>query len=163
MEKIMSIYWFAILFIVAGAIVYMVSNFYGEPYDVRVIESDALVYQISNCLVPNLYFEKTAFTSDDFFSYCNLTLETEDYAKWKSEEQFFVSVVVSNFPNGDVVFSTQSGDPGLNDFCEMQKDGHQKKLPYCLTRKFYSVDKDGKQYFIEVKTIIDKGEKNAKL
>jgi len=34
MEKIVSIYWFAILIIVAGGIIYMVSIFYGDPYDV---------------------------------------------------------------------------------------------------------------------------------
>ena len=49
-DKVLSIYWFAILFIVAGAIVYMASNFYSTPFDVRAVESTALSDQIANCV-----------------------------------------------------------------------------------------------------------------
>ncbi|VVB80088.1 Uncharacterised protein [uncultured archaeon] len=163
MEKVMSVYWFAIIFIVAGAIVYMVSNFYGEPYDIREVESNALVYQISNCLIPELYLKMDAFNAPDFFSYCKLTFETEKYAKWENDSQFFVSVVVSDFSTGSVIFSNQTGSPSLNDFCDLQKNGHQKNLPYCLSRKVYAVDSEGTQYFVNMDVAINKGEKNAKL
>lgn len=159
----MSIYWFAILLIVAVAIVYMVSSFYGESYDIREMEADALVYQVSNCLIPNLYLEESYFTSEDFLSSCKITLNVEDYGTWKNEEQFFVSVLVSDFLDGSVIFSSQEGNVNLNDFCSLQKSGHEKKLPYCLDRKIYSVSESGKQYFVNVHVVIDKGEKNAKL
>ena len=47
-DKIISVYWFTILFIVAGAIVYMAAAFYGEPYDVREIEANILINQIEH-------------------------------------------------------------------------------------------------------------------
>ena len=49
-DKLISVYWFAILFIVAAAIVYMVLSFYGEPYDARELEANALTNQIADCL-----------------------------------------------------------------------------------------------------------------
>ena len=49
-DKIISVYWFAILFIVAAAVVYMAALFYGAPYDARGIESDILTNQIADCL-----------------------------------------------------------------------------------------------------------------
>ena len=55
-DKILSVYWFAILFIVASGIFAMVYIFYGSPYDVRDIESNALKMQIANCLSQGGYF-----------------------------------------------------------------------------------------------------------
>ena len=49
-EKVISVYWFIILFLVAGAIVYMVGSFYGKPYDVRQIEADLLASKASKCV-----------------------------------------------------------------------------------------------------------------
>lgn len=163
MEKVMAVYWFAIILIVAGAVVYMVSNFYGEPYDIREVESNALIYQISDCIIPNLYLETNLFNKTNLFSYCKLTFETENYANWKNESQFFVSISVTNFSTGTVLFSSQNGSFSLKDFCEMQKDGHLKNLPYCMNKKIYAIDSEGSQYFVDIQVIIDKGEKNAKL
>ena len=47
-EKIISVYWFVILFLVAGTIAYSVSIFYGNPYDVREIESNILANKIAD-------------------------------------------------------------------------------------------------------------------
>src|SRR3989344_5442081 len=76
MEKIVSIYWFAILIIVAGGIIYMVSIFYGDPYDVRAIESGILTDNIAECLSEN---GKLKYPLDDnlkgnFASMCLLIL-----------------------------------------------------------------------------------------
>src|SRR3989344_5603718 len=46
-EKIISVYWFVILIIIAGAVVAMVSLFYGSPYDVRVTEANIMINQVS--------------------------------------------------------------------------------------------------------------------
>ena len=45
-EKIISVYWFVILIIIAGAVVAMVSLFYGSPYDVRVTEANIMINQV---------------------------------------------------------------------------------------------------------------------
>ena len=49
-DKIISVYWFAILVIVAVGIFGMVYVFYGSPYDVREIEANALLNQVADCV-----------------------------------------------------------------------------------------------------------------
>ena len=49
-DKILSIYWFAILILVAGGIFGMVYTFYNHPYDVGEIEANLLVNHVSDCL-----------------------------------------------------------------------------------------------------------------
>lgn len=50
-DKILSIYWFAILFIIASGIFAMVYVFYNSPFDVRNAEADALGNQIVSCIL----------------------------------------------------------------------------------------------------------------
>lgn len=49
-EKYLSVYWFAILAIVAGGIIAMVFVFYGKPYDVRNVEAEIMINKIADCL-----------------------------------------------------------------------------------------------------------------
>ena len=49
-DQILTVYWFVIIFIVAGAVVYMAYLFYGSPFDARNIEGSLLGNQIANCL-----------------------------------------------------------------------------------------------------------------
>ncbi len=49
-DKILSIYWFAILFIIATGIFAMVYVFYKTPFDVRGIESEILASRIAECV-----------------------------------------------------------------------------------------------------------------
>ncbi len=57
-DKIISIYWFAILFIVAAAVVYMASVFYGGPADVREIEANILINQVADCVSQGGYLKE---------------------------------------------------------------------------------------------------------
>src|SRR3989338_7034690 len=83
-EKIISIYWFAILIIIAGSVVAMVSLFYGMPYDVREQEANIMINQVSNCLSENGKLNQKLFSEDKTFNEnynlkeeCNLIFETE--------------------------------------------------------------------------------------
>lgn len=49
-DKMLSIYWFVILTIVAGGIFAMVYIFYGSPYDVRGVESEIFAERIADCI-----------------------------------------------------------------------------------------------------------------
>jgi len=95
-EKVMSVYWFVILFLVAGAIVYMVSIFYGSPYDVREIESNVLINNVANCLSKNqeLILIDDVFRNN-FLEVCHLNLNTED-----EEIQYYIEVEFLDF-NGE--------------------------------------------------------------
>ncbi|MEK6842802.1 MAG: hypothetical protein AABX84_03215, partial [Nanoarchaeota archaeon] len=49
-DKILSIYWFVILFIIATGIFAMVYVFYKTPFDVRGIESEILASRVAECV-----------------------------------------------------------------------------------------------------------------
>ena len=49
-DKVLSIYWFAILFIISIGIFSMVYVFYKTPFDVRGIESEILASKVAECI-----------------------------------------------------------------------------------------------------------------
>ena len=49
-DKILSVYWFAILFIIATGIFAMVYVFYKTPFDVRGIEAETLASKVAECI-----------------------------------------------------------------------------------------------------------------
>ena len=89
-DKIISVYWFAILFIVAAAIDYMVVIFYGKPYDIRDVEESILINQIADCLAEGGYLKKEVFDNgnfllneSNFLQTCHLNFDVEDIYGWK--------------------------------------------------------------------------------
>ena len=53
-EDILSIWWFAVLFIVAGGIVFGTLSFYSDYADIRSFESEILVNKVERCLSHNI-------------------------------------------------------------------------------------------------------------
>lgn len=159
-DKIISVYWFAILFIVAGAVIYMVFLFYGKPYDFRKIESDILTTQISRCISEAGYLNEEVFEDgfkENFTGVCNLNFQVEDAYGWREQGQYFVEVEFLDFDSKQILFSVSEGNVNLKEFC----DKKSKNLPVCLDRGFYSLDKNGKKYQINILSIVRKTEKNA--
>lgn len=107
-DKIISVYWFAILFIVTAAVVYMASLFYGAPYDVREIEANILAEHIANCLAEGGYLRQGILNNENFkenfLEECNLIFNVEDVYGWKEQEQYYLSVSFyefdQNLPSG---------------------------------------------------------------
>lgn len=159
-EKIISVYWFAILFIVAGAIVYMVSSFYGKPYDVREIETGLLADKAADCISYAGYLRDGVLKQEfreNFLETCGLNFEVEDVYGWRKQEQYFLKIDFFDFSSGEAIFSAEEGNGNLVNFCELEG----KNLPFCLERKIYTLDKEGKLYTIKITSIIQKTEKNA--
>ena len=100
-DKIISVYWFVILFLVAAAIVYMVALFYGAPYDTRSIESEILTNQIADCLSRGGYLKEEISWDEDFkdnfLEKCNLNFAVEEEYDWKDQEQYYIEVGVYEF------------------------------------------------------------------
>ncbi len=165
MDKVISVYWFTVLFIVAGAIVYMVGAFYGSPYDVRDYESQILISHVAECLTPDNYLATKFISSDynkgDFLDDCRINFGTEEDYGWNVEGQHFLNLKISDFNSDAVFFEGEFGNLNLKDLCIIQKQTVGEKLPVCLERKFYSVDSENKQYLITIGVAVDKNEKNV--
>ena len=158
--KIISVYWFVILFIVAAAIVYMVAVFYGKPYDVRSLEADILIDKIAECLTYAGYVNDNVFVTGfegNFLENCNLNFETEDSYSWNEQGQFYIEVKIDGFESSENFLDVAKGNFNLKDFCGLKGEG----IPFCLERDFYSIDKSGNKYKITTLAVIKKIEKNA--
>ena len=135
-DKIISVYWFVILFIVAGAVVYMVAVFYGEPYDLRKAEADAMVNQIVDCITKGNSL-RTDISNEDFMEKCHLNFGED-------ENEYYIKVKALDISLGNI---------NLNDYCG--KEGN--KFPRCFERSFYTLNNPK----VEIKVVINKIDKNG--
>jgi hypothetical protein len=157
-DKLISVYWFAILFIVAAAIVYMVLSFYGEPYDARKLEANALTNQVADCLSEAGYLKEGILErmETNLLEACDLNFEVEEYKQW-NDDQFYLEIRVYDFDTGEQKSEISEGNQNLKIDCEIDS----KNFPFCLDRKFYVIDKNESQYQVNILSIVRKTEKNA--
>lgn len=171
-DKVLAIYWFVVLTIVAGGIFAMVYLFYGTPYDVRTLESQIFAEKIADCisnrgeLSPDLFtgnqFNQdlgTGFTKD-----CNINFNVED-GYTENEIQYFYRVdfySLSDLTNP--VFTLSDGNSNWQSDCFITNKNDQQyvKLATCTERRFYALSNSGNQYLIQILSVIGKSEKNVK-
>lgn len=161
-EKILSVYWFAILVLVAGAIVFMVSIFYGNPYDVREIETGILANNIADCLSENgnLKYELDSNLKDNFLEICNLNFEND-------KDEYYVEVEFYNFdnPENPLDFKIIEGNVNLKTFNKIAGASKSvfksEKSFYVLNKKEKGKYKLPKELIVKINSIIRKTEKNV--
>jgi hypothetical protein len=174
-SKILSVYWFVILAIVAGGIFDMAYIFYGTPYDIRTIEASVLINQIADCVsyagkinisLISGGINQFKGTGTEFLKNCHLNFDT---VEWQ-EQQYYTEInfyEISNMTNP--VLSIRTGNKNFIADCAIQKNelkqflGTQPSLPQCTQKGFYSLDDKNNQYVIKILTAVRKTEKNAKL
>jgi hypothetical protein len=171
-EKFLGAYWFGILFIVAGAVVYMAAVFYGAPYDVRELEANALVNQVADCLTENGKLKQDVFVegeeggfsvNENFLESCALNFEVEEYKDWK-DDQFYVEVNFFNFKDYNGLGyrekpNMKKGEDSLRDISVPEKT----TFPYFVEREFYTLNfEENEKFIVKIKSIIRKTEKNVK-
>ena len=152
-EKLISVYWFAILFIVAASIVYMTALFYGDPYDVRKLEADILTDQIADCFSKGVYFNGE-INEENFLQKCNLNFDVGDVSGSGEEGKYYVEVEILNFGEEDSFLDIEEGNVNLNLNCGLEG----KTQLHCLERSFYSIDERGNRYQINILSVVGKGE-----
>jgi hypothetical protein len=164
-EKIMSVYWFVILFLVAGGIYMMVNSFYGNPYDVREVEANLLSQKIADCIsyggkIDTKIFDGREFNlnfSEIFLEKCGLNFDVEDES---SEGEYFISMEFFDL-SLNKLFYFDFGNLNLKSSCVLQEEKDYDKLAYCDKSRFYST-KDNEQYLIEITSVIGKVKENVK-
>ncbi len=165
-DKILSIYWFAILVIVAGGIFGMVYVFYGSPYDVREIEANALTNRIADCIsysgkINTNLMSSGNFTQksgEDFLKECHLNFDSTEW----TEQQYYTEIDFYKLEDSKPILSLNAGNNKWLLSCTLQEDKEEEKLAKCVRRSFYSLDNANNQYIIRILTAINKGEKNVK-
>jgi len=136
--KMLSVYWFAILLIVAGAIVYMVSVFYGVPYEVNQIEANILIDKVADCLSEKgeLTFALADDLKNNFAQYCRLNIKNGD-----SNERYFLGMNFYDFgTNSKLDYEISAGNINLKSSFDSLGSGAReiassKKSFYVLNNK----------------------------
>ena len=166
-DKLISVYWFVILTIVAGGIVLMVNSYYGSPYDVRELEANILATKVADCIYPGgklnpaLISEQGVFKPefrDNFMKYCNLNFDTNSEFE---PQQYYVQARFFESGEERLLKNTlEGGNPNYVADCTI-KDGRDK-LSFCLDREFWVKGPTEKIYLVKIKSIVAKVDQNAK-
>lgn len=170
MEKMLSVYWFVILMIVAGGLFAMVTLFYGHPNDVRELEANILLNKVADCLsregqINSDLLMQGNFSEEfrkNFLKKCALNFAVE---KIWDVPQYYVEINFYNFNNLNYsVFMISEGNKNLREDCKTKKDEGEsyEKLGKCIERNIYVLDESNEQYVIKILSVVNKGEKNVK-
>ena len=155
-DKILSVYWFAILILVAGGIFGMVYTFYNHPYDVREIEANLLVNHVSDCLSMGGKLNSLVLVegfSENFLEICNINFNTGDSFEGS---QYYLEV---NLDGNQIV---SEGNKNLISNCGYESEIEKNNLAKCVERSFYSLDENENPILIKILSIVRKTEKNVR-
>jgi len=172
-DKILSIYWFVVLTLIAGGIFAMVYAFYGPPYDVRGIESEILAERIADCIsrrgvISEGFFVEEGFNpaiGSTFSKNCNFNFKVEEGYGEGGEVQYFYKVEFYTPKELTTPsFSFQDGNGNWESECFIKKENNKEytRLAKCAEKRFYALNRGGEQYLIRILSAIGKAEKNVK-
>jgi hypothetical protein len=166
-EKIISIYWFIILLLVATGIIIMVNIFYGSPYDVRLMEAEILSEKVANCIDKGGKFNSDLFSEtgvfkeefrDNFMDHCNLNFKTQ-YDFEEMEYYLEINITQKRSPKKNL-FEIKEGNPNFKTDCDLDNKKHQK-LVQCFQKEFFTQEK-GIIYSIKIISMVRKSDQNVK-
>jgi len=166
-DKILSVYWFAMLFIIASGIFAIVYVFYLYPFDVREIEAAVLTGRIAECVSIQGIFDSD-FISDttgkSFISrQCHFNFNSEF-----DEMQYYAEVKIYDFKTfGNLSTPMKTifdGNGNLKADCELQKSSKNnfKTQSKCSEKLIYSIDDENVPYLVKILSVVRKTEKNAR-
>ena len=148
-SKIMSVYWFVILVLVAGVIVYMVSIFYGHPYDVREIEANILINKVADCLSENGKLN-SQINQDNFLEKCKLNLNTRD-----DEGQYYIEIEFRDFNKNTLL------DPVIIEGNVNLKNNPNIGSIFKSEKSFYVLNNQGEELIVKILVVISKTKENV--
>lgn len=167
-EKILSVYWFAILVITAGAVIAMVGIFYNSPYDVREIEANLMINKVSDCLSENGRLNEKLFSEGKFnenfnlLDNCGLIFDVEKDL-YDQQGNYYVEINFYALDSEEPVLEITHGNFAFKADCEVaDEEKNYKRLVKCSERNFYSLDYADKVYNLKILSIIRKTEKNVR-
>ena len=158
-EKILSIYWFLILTVVAGGIFAMVYAFYNHPYDVRELEADIMISKMADCISEGGKIKENRLNDENFkntfLNECGFNFDGGETMQYYLEVDFYT---LNN--KDESLFSLAEGNENWIADCELEKE--YGRTAECVEKRFYAVGQDNNQYLIKILAIIGKTKENVK-
>jgi hypothetical protein len=129
-EKLISIWWFMVLIIVATGIVIGVSAYYTAEVDVKAVEADILSEKVLDCMSQNGFVPEGFFKDNfDILHTCKLSQKV-----FEAGSNFFFRVSLYD-SNGKLIKSSQAGDASFEKSCAIQKEVTAVNFPICVNKK----------------------------
>ena len=166
--KIIAMYWFVMLIIIAGGIFAMVYSFYHHPYDVRELEGEIMINHIADCLstqgnLTSALFDEEGFSqnfSENFLENCHINLDVEEI--WEGEPQYYLQINFYKSENlENSLFEISKGNLNLVADWNIQEEKEYKRTAKGVEDDFFSFNRED-MYLIKILTIVKKTEKNVK-
>lgn len=156
-EQVLSLYWFALIMLVTGVVVYMVAVFYGSPFDAREVEVNSLINSFGDCLARGGYlnFPVSQISNDNLLELCKITFKTEEVYGWDND-QYYVEIKFEDFETARELSFLNVGSDRTIDLCNKGS-----KAPVCKNKYFYVLDNQENKYLIKIFALVRKTEKNA--
>lgn len=163
-----AIYWFAILFIIAGATVAMVSLFYGNPYDVREIETNLMINKFSDCVSDNGEINGEFLNGSrlkenvSIKKVCGFNFKPISSGNVKKREQYYLKASFYELGSGVPKKTYFAGSKEFGPQCEIQaKEKEYQRTAKCANRSFYVANDTESAYKVNVLSAVAKTGKNA--
>ncbi len=163
-DKVISMYWFLILVIVAGGVVLMTNSFYGSPYDVRGAEAEILATKVADCIyfggkINGALFSGGVFKEefrDNFMERCSLDFSPENELK---PMEYYLSVDFLDRGNkGSSRFFIEEGNINFRKDCEI-KSKKSEDMNKCVHREFW-VGEGARIFLVKINSVVNKVEQN---
>lgn len=166
--KIISVYWFVVLVVVAGGVFLMVNMYYNSPYDVREVEAELLAEKVADCIYfkgklnPDL-ISNTGVFKEEFIDHlsdrCSLNLDP--VGQWV-KPQYYIEVDFYDFVDKrNVILNMSEGNLNWKPDCDLKEEKYGN-LVVCVEKEFYAKGIAKDIYLIKVLTIVRKTEQNVK-
>jgi len=154
-ERVLSVYWFVILVIIAVGVVSGVIHVFGANLDIREAEAGLLRDRIVDCLVhqgnlkSEVYNSLESANDESLLQICNIDINDKT-AKYKdAEQQYAIKIDFKEF-----------GNQAFFVACDPKKEN----VPKCIETTIYVLEEGEKIEggFLTIKTAVAKIEKNVK-
>jgi len=152
-ERVLGIYFFVILIIIALGIVSGVVTVYGQDIDIREAEVSLLRDQLVDCLVDRGDFNMVKFEDQDMLKLCKLNFEDQTLKYKDGKQQYAVKIDILDI-NSNLIKSKSFGNEALMIVC-----GSKGDVPVCLDTIMYLLE-GGNPVYVKIKTVVRKNEQN---
>lgn len=149
-EKILSIWWFAILILIGTGVVLGTLVFFSKDIDVRKAEADILANKLALCLVNDGKVTPNLFTENfDLFKECSLSKSII-----ADSEKYFISITTyKSKASGDTLFGSplKYGNIAFEKDCAIEeKVVKAEHFPRCTLRTVYGFNETGAKFKLEI-------------
>lgn len=145
-EKLISIWWFFVLFIVGTGIVLGVMIYYSAETSVKKVEAEILNQRIFDCITNENYLNPKVFENNfEVFDGCGFNSEVFGKGSF-----FYFKILIYN--ETGLVAEKNYGDFAIDKNCKIAEKMSAKRFPECFARNKIVFDEKNKEIKLVVLT-----------